>query len=123
MLKQNARNALVNFGSASLLFALTTPICAMCRTKQQQMHLVMDAGFVRTTFLCLCMEVAVLFAAYSHPPVRFWAMDTYEEIKLKMIGAAHLTFVCVSFVYCVCVVCVSCVSHVCVCLCARCVCV
>ena len=78
-------------------------------TKQQQLHLVMDAGFVRTMWLCLCMEVAVLFAAYSHPPVRFWAMDSYQEIKLKMLGAAHLTFVCVSFVYCVCVVCVICV--------------
>jgi len=55
----------------------------------------------------------MLFAAYSHPPLRFWAMDTYEEIKLKMLGAAHhvcdVTLVCVSGLCRVCVVCVLCV--------------
>lgn len=54
-----------------------------------KLHLVTDAGFVRTTVLCFAVEVAVLFAAYSYPPLRYWANETYEEVKLKMLGAAH----------------------------------
>jgi hypothetical protein len=56
---------------------------------KKQLHLVSDAGFVRSTVRCLVLEVALLYAAYSYAPLRFWAVDMYESIKLKMLGFAH----------------------------------
>lgn len=55
----------------------------------KKLHLVTDPGFVRATLLYLIVEGAALFLAYSHGPLRFWAEELYEEIKLKMLGAAH----------------------------------
>lgn len=55
----------------------------------KRLHLVTDAGFVRATLVCILVEAAALLCAYSHGPLRFWAEDVYEAIKLKMLGTAH----------------------------------
>jgi hypothetical protein len=55
----------------------------------QKLHLVTDAGFVRSTILWLIFDLVLLSGAYAHGPLRLWAMDLYEEIKLKMLGVAH----------------------------------
>lgn len=55
----------------------------------KKLHLVTDPGFARATLLYLLVEGTALFLAYSHGPLRFFAEDLYEDIKLKMLGAAH----------------------------------
>jgi len=40
----------------------------------------MDAGFMRTNSLCLCVESVVLFAAYLHPPMCFWAVTRRSRV-------------------------------------------
>ena len=55
----------------------------------KRLHLVTDAGFLRSTLLWLALEAALLGCAWSHAPLRFWAIDLYEEVKLKMLGFAH----------------------------------
>ena len=55
----------------------------------QKLHLVTDAGFVRSTIFFLIFDLVLLGGAYAHEPLRLWAMDLYEEIKLKLLGVAH----------------------------------
>ena len=55
----------------------------------KQLHLVTDVGFINTTAKWLLLEAVLLGSAYMHEPLRFYAIDVYEEIKLKMLGVAH----------------------------------
>ena len=57
--------------------------------KLKQLHLVTDDGFLLSTMLFLLLYSILLGCAWSHAPLRFWAVDTYEEVKLKMLRVAH----------------------------------
>ena len=57
--------------------------------KLKQLHLVTDDGFLRSTMLWLLLYSILLGFAWSYAPLRLWAMDKYEEVKLTMLRVAH----------------------------------